>query len=103
MLTPSYHTDGLAADDLLREYFGDQGMPGYVPNVQRQEIRQRIACVRHQNMAGSDSGDDHKEHLAGEAAMKTGGAHNTMNLFGLTVQRHFVLPVLDRHLPLTLQ
>ena len=38
--------------------------------VQRAEIRQGIACVKHQNMAGSDIGDDHKEYFAGEAALK---------------------------------
>ena len=79
---PTYHTEALAADNLSREYFGDQGMLGYVLNVQRQEIRQGVACVRHQNMAGSDLGDDHKEYFAGEAALKAGGVHNTMNQFG---------------------
>ncbi len=79
---PTYHTAALSADNLSREYFGTQGMLGYVLNVQRQEIRQGIACVRHQNMAGSDIGDDHKEYFAGEAALKAGGAHNTMNQFG---------------------
>ncbi len=79
---PTYHTEALAADNLSKEYFGTQGMLGYVLNVQRQEIRQGIACVRHQNMAGSDIGDDHKEYFAGEAALKAGGAHNTMNQFG---------------------
>jgi hypothetical protein len=48
-------------------------MLGYVKNVQRQEIRQGIACVKHQNMAGSDMGDDHKEYFAGDAALKAGG------------------------------
>jgi isocitrate lyase len=56
-------------------------MLGYVLGVQRQEIRQGIACVRHQNMSGSDIGDDHKEAFAGEAALKAGGVHNTMNQF----------------------
>ena len=78
---PTYHTEALAADNLSREYFGSQGMLGYVKNVQRQEIRQGVACVRHQNMAGSDIGDDHKEYFAGEAALKAGGVHNTMNQF----------------------
>jgi isocitrate lyase len=78
---PTYHTEALAANDLCKEYFGDQGMLGYVLNVQRQEIRKGVACVRHQNMAGSDLGDDHKEYFAGEAALKAGGAHNTMNQF----------------------
>lgn len=78
---PTYHTAALSTDNLAKEYFGDQGMLGYVCNVQRQEIRQGIACVKHQNMAGSDIGDDHKEYFAGEAALKAGGAHNTMNQF----------------------
>jgi isocitrate lyase len=78
---PTYHTAALSTDNLAREYFGAQGMLGYVLGVQRQEIRQGIACVRHQNMAGSDMGDDHKEYFAGEAALKAGGAHNTMNQF----------------------
>ncbi len=79
---PTYHTAALSTDNLAREYFGEQGMLGYVKGVQRQEIRQGIACVKHQNMAGSDIGDDHKEYFAGEAALKAGGAHNTMNQFG---------------------
>ena len=79
---PTYHTEALAADNLSKEYFGTQGMLGYVLNVQRQELRQGIACVRHQNMAGSDIGDDHKEYFAGEAALKAGGGHNTMSQFG---------------------
>ena len=78
---PTYHTAALSTDNLAREYFGEQGMLGYVKNVQRQEIRQGIACVKHQNMSGSDIGDDHKEYFAGEAALKAGGAHNTMNQF----------------------
>jgi len=78
---PTYHTAALSTDNLAREYFGDQGMLGYVKNVQRQEIRQGVACVKHQNMSGSDIGDDHKEYFAGEAALKAGGAHNTMNQF----------------------
>ncbi len=78
---PTYHTAALSTDNLAREYFGDAGMLGYVKNVQREEIRQGIACVKHQNMSGSDIGDDHKEYFAGEAALKAGGSHNTMNQF----------------------
>jgi isocitrate lyase len=78
---PTYHTAALSTDNLAREYFGDAGMLGYVKNVQREEIRQGIACVKHQNMSGSDIGDDHKEYFAGEAALKAGGAANTMNQF----------------------
>jgi isocitrate lyase len=78
---PTYHTAALSTDNLAKEYFGSQGMLGYVLGVQRQEIRQGIACVKHQNMSGSDIGDDHKEAFAGEAALKAGGVHNTMNQF----------------------
>jgi len=78
---PTYHTAALSTDNLAKRYFGDEGMLGYVKQVQREEIRQGIACVKHQNMAGSDIGDDHKEYFAGEAALKAGGAHNTMNQF----------------------
>jgi len=78
---PTYHTAALSTDNLAREYFGDAGMLGYVKGVQRKEIREGIACVKHQNMSGSDIGDDHKEYFAGEAALKAGGKHNTMNQF----------------------
>jgi isocitrate lyase len=78
---PTYHTAALSTDNLAKEYFGEAGMLGYVAGVQRKEIREGIACVRHQNMSGSDIGDDHKDAFAGEAALKAGGAHNTMNQF----------------------
>lgn len=78
---PTYHTTALGTDQLARDYFGAAGMLGYVRNVQRREIRDGIACVRHQNMSGSDIGDDHKEYFAGDAALKAGGIHNTMNQF----------------------
>ena len=78
---PTYHTTALSVDNLAKEYFGEQAMLGYVKNVQREEIRQGIACVKHQNMSGSDMGDDHKEYFAGENALKAGGAKNTSNQF----------------------
>jgi len=78
---PTYHTAALSTDNLAKEYFGSQGMLGYVLKVQREELRQGIACVKHQNMSGSDVGDDHKEYFAGEAALKASGAHNTMSQF----------------------
>ncbi|WP_300380779.1 isocitrate lyase [Henriciella sp.] len=78
---PTYHTAALSTDNLAKRYFGEEAMLGYVLNVQREEIRQNIACVKHQNMAGSDIGDDHKEYFAGEAALKAGGKDNTMNQF----------------------
>ena len=78
---PTYHTTALSTDNLAKEYFGSEGMLGYVANVQRKEIREGIACVKHQNMSGSDMGDDHKEYFAGEAALKAAGKDNTMNQF----------------------
>jgi isocitrate lyase len=79
---PTYHTAALSTDNLAKRYFGEEAMLGYVKQVQREEIRQGIACVKHQNMAGSDIGDDHKEYFAGEAALKAAGEDNTMNQFG---------------------
>ena len=78
---PTYHTAALSTDTLAKEYFGDLGMLGYVLHVQREEIRNGIACVKHQNMSGSDIGDDHKEYFSGDAALKAGGEDNTMNQF----------------------
>ncbi len=78
---PTYHTAALSTDNLAKEYFGDQSMLGYVEGVQRKEIRQGIACVKHQNMSGSDMGDDHKEYFAGENALKAAGEKNTSNQF----------------------
>jgi isocitrate lyase len=79
---PTYHTAALSTDSLSKEYFGELGMLGYVQHVQREEIRQGIACVKHQIMSGSNIGDDHKEYFAGDAALKAGGKDNTMNQFG---------------------
>lgn len=78
---PTYHTAALSTDNLAKGYFGEEGMLAYVEGVQRKEIRQGIACVRHQNMAGSDIGDTHKEYFSGEAALKASGEDNTMNQF----------------------
>jgi isocitrate lyase len=79
---PTYHTAALSTDNLAKEYFGEQGMLGYVGHVQRREIREGIACVKHQNMSGSDIGDDHKEYFSGDRALKAAGEDNTMNQFG---------------------
>ena len=78
---PTYHTAALSTDNLAKDYFGDMGMLGYVKAVQRKEIREGIACVKHQNMTGSDMGDDHKEYFSGDAALKAAGEDNTMNQF----------------------
>ncbi len=78
---PTYHTNALQMNDLVEGYFGDEGMLAYVRDIQRQEIRKEVSCVRHQRMAGSDIGDDHKEFFSGEHALKAGGAKNTSNQF----------------------
>lgn len=79
---PTYHTVALSTDNLAKGYFGDEGMLAYVAGVQRKEIRQGIATVKHQDMAGSNIGDDHKGYFSGEAALKASGKDNTMNQFG---------------------
>lgn len=78
---PTYHTTALHMSELTEGYFGDKGMLAYVKDVQRQEIRKGVACVKHQRMAGSDLGDDHKTFFAGKNALKAGGAKNTSNQF----------------------
>jgi isocitrate lyase len=78
---PTYHTTALHMNNLTEGYFGDQGMLAYVKDVQREEIRKGVSCVKHQRMAGSDLGDDHKTFYAGDRALKAGGANNTSNQF----------------------
>ena len=78
---PTYHTAALSTDNLAKGYFGEDGMLAYVRGVQRKEIREGLACVKHQAMAGSDLGDTHKEYFSGEAALKASGKDNTMNQF----------------------
>ncbi|MEX0810850.1 MAG: isocitrate lyase [Chitinophagales bacterium] len=78
---PTYHTTALHMNDLSQGYFGEDGMLAYVGGVQRQEIRKGVSCVKHQRMAGSDLGDDHKEFFAGDKALKAGGTKNTSNQF----------------------
>jgi len=79
---PTYHTAALSTDNLAQGYFGEEGMLAYVKGVQRKEIREGLACVKHQDMAGSNIGDDHKEYFSGDAALKAAGEDNTMNQFG---------------------
>jgi len=78
---PTYHTAALSTDNLAKEYFGERGMLAYVENVQRQEIRQSLASVKHQDMSGSNIGDDHKEYFSGDQALKASGENNTMSQF----------------------
>jgi isocitrate lyase len=79
---PTYHTAALSTDNLAKGYFGEEGMLAYVKGVQRKELREGIACVKHQDMAGSNMGDDHKEYFSGDQALKASGEDNTMNQFG---------------------
>ncbi|AXO81578.1 isocitrate lyase [Olleya aquimaris] len=85
---PTYHTTALHMNDLTAGYFGDQGMLAYVKDVQRQEIRKGVACVKHQRMAGSDLGDDHKTFFAGDKALKAGGTKNTSNQFEVKTKKN---------------
>ena len=78
---PTYHTTALHMNDLTEGYFGKEGMLAYVKGVQRQEIRKGVSCVKHQRMAGSDLGDDHKAFFAGDKALKASGENNTSNQF----------------------
>lgn len=82
---PTYHTAALSTDNLAKGYFGEEGMLAYVKGVQRKEIREGLACVKHQAMAGSNLGDDHKEYFSGEQALKASGEDNTMNQFDVAV------------------
>ena len=79
---PTYHTAALSHRQSGQGIFRRRRACSATSRTSSaQEIRQGIACVKHQNMSGSDIGDDHKEYFAGEAALKAGGAHNTMNQF----------------------
>ncbi|MEM7221185.1 MAG: isocitrate lyase [Pseudomonadota bacterium] len=78
---PTYHETALGTDILAEGYFGNLGMLAYVRDIQRQEIRRDQASVKHQDLAGSNIGDDHKEYFLGEKALLAGGAANTMNQF----------------------
>lgn len=78
---PTYHTTALSMSELTEGYYGKLGMLSYVKDVQRKEIRRGVACVKHQRMAGSDLGDDHKSFFSGNNALKAGGHKNTSNQF----------------------
>lgn len=82
---PTYHTAALSTDNLAKGYFGEEAMLAYVKGVQREEIRQGLACVKHQAMAGSDLGDTHKEYFSRDQALKAAGDDNTMNQFDIAV------------------
>ena len=84
---PTYHTTALHMNDLVAGYFGEKGMLAYVQDVQRQEIRKGVSCVKHQRMAGSDLGDDHKTFFSGNKALKAGGAKNTSNQFDTKTEK----------------
>ena len=78
---PTYHETALGVDILSEGYFGDLGMLAYVRDIQRQEIRRDQASVKHQDLAGSNIGDDHKEYFSGDNALLASGEDNTMNQF----------------------
>ena len=83
---PTYHTTALTMNNLTEGYFGEKGMLAYVKEVQRQEIRKGVSCVKHQRMSGSDLGDDHKTFFAGDKALKAGGEKNTSKQFELVLE-----------------
>ncbi|WP_415375253.1 isocitrate lyase [Patiriisocius sp. Uisw_017] len=93
---PTYHTTALNMNDLTKGYFAEEGMLAYVKGVQRQEIRKGVSCVKHQRMAGSDLGDDHKTFFAGDKALKAGGKNNTSNQFEIKKEELERELVLDR-------
>jgi isocitrate lyase len=78
---PTYHETALGVDILSEGYFGPEGMLAYVRGVQRMEIRREMNIVKHQEMAGTTIGDNHKEYFAGENALLAGGKENTMHQF----------------------
>ena len=78
---PTYHDTALGTHILAEGYFGDEGMLAYVKKIQREEIRRDIASVKHQDLAGSTVGDEHKEYFSGDNALLAGGKDNTMNQF----------------------
>ncbi|MGB1308356.1 MAG: isocitrate lyase [Oceanihabitans sp.] len=87
---PTYHTTALHMNDLTEGYFGEEGMLAYVKAVQRQEIRKGVSCVKHQRMAGSNLGDDHKTYFAGDNALKADGEKNTSNQFEIITNESLV-------------
>tara|TARA_B100000686_G_scaffold82395_1_gene89036 strand:- start:11331 stop:12935 length:1605 start_codon:yes stop_codon:yes gene_type:complete len=78
---PTYHETALGTHILAEGYFGDKGMLAYVKKIQRKEIRRDLASVKHQDLAGSTIGDEHKEYFSGDNALLAGGKDNTMNQF----------------------
>lgn len=90
---PTYHTTALHMNDLTEGYFGEEGMLAYVKDVQRKEIRKGVSCVKHQRMAGSDLGDDHKTFFAGDKALKAGGEKNTSNQFEVAKEKELKVAI----------
>jgi len=82
---PTYHETALGVDLLAEGYFGDQGMLTYVRDIQRREIRRNLESVKHQDLAGSNIGDDRKKAFSGDRALLAAGGgalgENTMNQF----------------------
>jgi len=78
---PTYHDTALGTHVLAEGYFGDKGMLAYVKEIQRKEIRRDLASVKHQDLAGSTVGDEHKEYFSGDNALLAGGKGSTMDRF----------------------
>ena len=78
---PSYHDTALGTHVLAEGYFGEKGMLAYVKEIQRKEISRDQASVKHQDLAGTTIGDEHKEYFSGDNALLAKGKDNTMNQF----------------------
>ena len=78
---PSYHDTALGTHVLAEGYFGEKGMLAYVKEIQRKEIRRDQASVKHQDLAGTTIGDEHKEYFSGDNALLAKGKDSTMNQF----------------------
>ena len=78
---PSYHDTALSTHVLAEGYFGEKGMLAYVKEIQRKEIRRDQASVKHQDLAGTTIGDEHKEYFSGDNALLAKGKDSTMNQF----------------------
>jgi isocitrate lyase len=57
---------------MISRLFWEEGMLAYV-KFKDKKIRKGVACKKHQRMAGSNLGDDHKTFFAGDNALKADG------------------------------
>ena len=80
---PTYHTAALSTDSLgAATTSATKACSPMFAMCSAGEIRDGHRLVKHQDMAGSNIGDDHKEFFSGETHSRRAAAHNTMNQFG---------------------